>query len=126
MWQQMCLNIEGVKTFNFENFDSYLCISRLALNKWIMAIFRNRRYLGKNWELSLAFCGKIQGYGEKYVASLLHGYDVSERRVYRYTFRIPETRGTTDKNPGSGGHNLKITYLKEVEVLKVLLLQHRS
>ena len=55
--------------------------------------------------------------GKMCVASLLHGYDMSERTVYRYTFRI-QTSGTADRKPGSGGQNREKTYLKELKVRK--------
>ncbi len=44
-----------------------------------------RRYLGKNSGAIIGILWQKHKYmGKKYVVSLLNGYDVSERTVYRY------------------------------------------
>ena len=70
-----------------------------------------RSYLGKNSGTIIGILWqRDKDLEKKYVASPLHGYDLSERTVYGYIFRI-QTIGTADRKLGSAGHDRILFYL---------------
>ncbi len=55
--------------------------------------------------------------GINFTAKHFLEFDISKKSTCRY-IDGHETQGTTDRKKGSGGHNRKMTYIKELKVRK--------
>ncbi len=69
------------------------------------------KLIGELWQ-------KQKEKGENLTVGHFLELDISKRGIYRY-IDLHETRGTTDQKKGSGGHNRRMTYIKELKVRKI-------